>query len=306
MVSSAEALFGLLEDLFVRKDVAEFERYCVEVLGQVEREHFDYKWSASTDGKLHDDDKRNLGKALSGFANASGGVLIWGMREERGGVGLAPIPKVEKFAGAMMQLAGQATEPAVEGLRVATLHSADGSGFACLLVPESQLPPHQVLLTGDAHRRYYGRSGSSFIHLSHSTLADLFGRRPQPVLRVVVRDFVVVRTMGGALNGLSMTVENSGRGNAKNLAMSVWCECQGQVHEVIPQGFFSLIHRDPHGRGLFATTSSILHAGWTMKVDGMCFRGLVSGERVVVHVRLFADGIRPVEQTFEVNAAVGR
>jgi predicted HTH transcriptional regulator len=53
-------------------------------------------------GAFHDDDKRNLGKALSAFANSAGGLLVWGIdARRRDGVdcaqALAPIAEIEKF-----------------------------------------------------------------------------------------------------------------------------------------------------------------------------------------------------------------
>jgi len=33
---------------------------------------------------LNDDDKKNLSKAMSGFANSVGGVIVWGVIAERG------------------------------------------------------------------------------------------------------------------------------------------------------------------------------------------------------------------------------
>ena len=42
--------------------------------------YLDFKRSTdeNADRRLHDDDRKNLGKAISGFGNSDGGVIIWG------------------------------------------------------------------------------------------------------------------------------------------------------------------------------------------------------------------------------------
>ena len=63
--------------------------YCKQVPGSVERAHVDFKEKHDRrDSKLADDDKKNLAKAVSGFANTGGGVLIWGIEDQT----IAPKP----------------------------------------------------------------------------------------------------------------------------------------------------------------------------------------------------------------------
>ena len=86
-MGQAEELFKTLESL-----AANFQKpqspttaivdYCKNVLGATERLHFDFKRKEEhqhphLDGK----DKRNLAKAVSGFANSGGGVLHWGIHD---------------------------------------------------------------------------------------------------------------------------------------------------------------------------------------------------------------------------------
>jgi hypothetical protein len=55
------------------------------MLGEVEDRRLDFK---EVDSALTSrDDKRNLACALSGFANAEGGVVLWGVTAARDGVG---------------------------------------------------------------------------------------------------------------------------------------------------------------------------------------------------------------------------
>jgi Putative DNA-binding domain len=73
---------GRAEDLFNRvrdNGVAEVYRMISEPV--VEELFLDYKQSSTTlpSRKLSDEDKKNLAKAIAGFANSEGGLIVWGV-----------------------------------------------------------------------------------------------------------------------------------------------------------------------------------------------------------------------------------
>lgn len=139
--------------------------YCNNNLGGIEQVHFDFKEKRDPlRPALDDDDKKNLAKAISGFANGSGGVLIWGIQDTS--MSPRPISQVSKFIDGILQMAHQATDPPVPGIDgdfvPSDANPDDGFGF--ILVPESQLPPHRVVLRlPKVQNHYYTRTGSSFV-----------------------------------------------------------------------------------------------------------------------------------------------
>lgn len=194
-----------------------FLSYCNQVLSSVERPHFDFKEKQDRrKPKLDDDDKKNLAKAVSGFANSGGGVLIWGIEDKS--LKPKPINNIDEFLSNLMQLASQATDPVVEGMDGEWIKSDrnKGSGYAFLHIPESNLPPHRVILNiNNIKNDYFFRSGESFLVASHTQLEDMFGRRPKPVLKLTTR----LKFSGGSRDKRNVTVilaiENTGRGVAK-------------------------------------------------------------------------------------------
>jgi predicted HTH transcriptional regulator len=73
---------GRAEQLFVRIR----EKGAAEIHGMIaaqftEELFLDYKRSSTTlpSARLNDDDRKNLAKAISGFANSEGGVIVWGV-----------------------------------------------------------------------------------------------------------------------------------------------------------------------------------------------------------------------------------
>ena len=153
----------------------------------IEREYetffLDFKRSAS-DGEsihLHASDRRNLAKAISGFGNSEGGVVVWGIDCSRDQDG-ADVARLEVRIRNPRRFASQ-IEGAISGLTTPPhgyVHNhvidEDGYGFVATLIPKSNQAPHQCV----APPQFYIRAGSDFIPAPHAVLAGLFGRRPQP------------------------------------------------------------------------------------------------------------------------------
>lgn len=175
------------------------------------------------------DDRRNLAKALSGFANSSGGLIVWGViaRKARAdgpdcASGLEPISDLSTFISRLNEFTGSFVRPAVEGVRHRAITIAPNSGFAITMVPESEAAPHMAM---GGEGRYYKRSGSSFYPMEHFDIADMFGRRRRPRLDIDI----TIAPRGSSRSGgvvehprpIAIYVVNNGRGSARNLFASL-------------------------------------------------------------------------------------
>lgn len=199
--------------------------YCAQVLGALEHMYVDFKQKADRSGPtLGNGDKKNLAKAVSGFANSGGGVLIWGIEDRT--MSPKPITDVDDFVARLLQLAPQVTAPGVEGIEGNWIPSDAESrqeGFGVVFIPESLLPPHRVILNHrDIKNHYYFRSGESFLVASHTQLEDMFGRRPKPILALSTRVAIcgVIDRHKYQLRVI-LGIENKGRGPAKSPFLSV-------------------------------------------------------------------------------------
>ncbi|WP_340017890.1 ATP-binding protein [Paenibacillus sp. FSL H3-0457] len=138
------------------------------------------------------EDRKIYGKALSGFSNSSGGVIIWGgearkttndspdiATEEK------PIKNLKKFLTDLNSLVNEAIIPLNTGIINSVIYLNDDEttdeGFLIAYVPESGISPHRALF-GD--NQYYTRAGDSFIKMEHHMLEDAFGRRQKPKLKI--------------------------------------------------------------------------------------------------------------------------
>lgn len=196
----------------------------------------DFKRSA-TNGegrRLHQNDRDNLAKAISGFGNSEGGVIIWGVDcregEDYADVAKAknPLKDVHKFVSWLEGNISSSTIPPHSGvLNIAVPFEGGSTGFAVTYIPKSNNAPHQVISSGKGQYRYYIRAGSDFVPTPHAVLAGMFGRRPQPhVFHMFLSGYPEIANYSASKNTtiktvLGLQVANGGRGIASDLFMTL-------------------------------------------------------------------------------------
>lgn len=184
----------------------------------------DFKRS-SDDGKsvrLSQRDRNNLAKAISGFGNSEGGVIVWGVdcSADYDGADVAkakvPIQNVHRFLGNLQGAVSGCTIPPHNRVEHHPVPCADGRGFVVTLVPKSDYAPHQMV----GKLQYFIRAGSDFVPTPHQVLAGMFGKRPQPNVFYM---FIVspARNEGNKIIfEYGIIITNRGPGIAKDLYLS--------------------------------------------------------------------------------------
>lgn len=170
---------------------------------------------------LSDDDRKNFAKALSGYSNSAGGVIVWGISTKRVGNepdaadDIKPISSLKRFLTDLNSLISDALVPINPGVQNILILKPDeeDTGFIVTYVPESQLPPHRAMCK---ENKYYVRAGDSFVIMEHYMLADAFGRRQKPNLELYC-NFQSGGTTGnnGLFLELVIGIKNTGRYLAK-------------------------------------------------------------------------------------------
>lgn len=153
---------------------------------QSESLFLDFK-QATHDGdvrRLHVSDLNNLAKAISGFGNSEGGVVVWGVDCRDIGQGDVagpkfPITDPESYKSRLDGAVSKCTVPPHSGVTNEVIDSAQGGGFVVTYIPKYRSGPLQVV---QGSRYYYMRAGSSFEHVSYGVLAGMFGVHPESVL----------------------------------------------------------------------------------------------------------------------------
>ncbi|MBN9203069.1 helix-turn-helix domain-containing protein [Methylibium petroleiphilum] len=133
---------------------------------------------------LAPEDNKNLSKAISGFANSSGGIVVWGVdcrRDGSTGSEVAekhPLLDAAGFNTKIQAAVSRTTIPPHPGVQVLSFDEPGQSplGYVVVYIPQSLIGPIRSLATN----HYHVRAGSDFGLVPHDVLAGMFGRPPQP------------------------------------------------------------------------------------------------------------------------------
>ncbi|MBE6453217.1 MAG: ATP-binding protein [Alphaproteobacteria bacterium] len=161
---------------------------------QSEELFLDFKQAVSV-GKnfttLHRDDRKNLAKAISGFGNSEGGVILWGVECSRdleiGDVAKAKVKvkNVHRFLSWVENAISGCTIPSHNKVRNHIVSvDKNGDGFLATYIPKSEISP--LMTTGN--NSIYIRSGSNNVPAPYAVMAGMFGRLPQANIDLMMGD----------------------------------------------------------------------------------------------------------------------
>ena len=289
-----------IEQTFAQLDLAGVSRY-VESRAE-ESLVLDFKTISKAD-LSNAEDRRNFAIALSGFANSSGGLIVWGVdaRKDSGqgpdvATALRAIDDLPMLVSRINDLTGSSVSPINERVRTKTMEDSAGCGYAVTIVPESDLGPH---MAQNREGRYYKRSGSSFYQMEHFDLADMFGRRRRPLLHAVVKltgQRGGSRSSAGAehVNAIAVFLRNAGRGSARNLFVRV---------SVNRPFWISSSGPEPDGRGGLSRFSEVSDTELILRGDSRM--ALHPGlEQAVIAVAFRYDNVAPARPDLRVRLQV--
>jgi hypothetical protein len=140
---------------------------------------------------LDDDDKANLAKSISGFANTDGGLIVWGVKAKADtkddpdvATDCLPIKHLKAFLTTLNALSGDLVTPPVPGVENRAVPEAPNtdSGYVITIVPKRRDTLTQA--AAKTCKGFYIRSGSGFHQLPPPLIAEFYKRRPSPLLRL--------------------------------------------------------------------------------------------------------------------------
>ena len=190
-----------------------------------ESQFLDFKGARRETAPMEEDDRKTLGEALSGFANTEGGVIVWGVDCRQGAdrddpdvvQGLKPIRNIRRWLSDLQAYEHKVASPPLAGVRHALIIDptlGDDVGYAATYVPKSEGQPVMAIAKMKEQYSYFVRSGSSFSKMPHSMVADRFGRRPHPELKVSLASRSSKEEGGTTLLEFILGIKNVGRGLA--------------------------------------------------------------------------------------------
>jgi hypothetical protein len=168
-----------------------------------------------------DDAQKMIAKAVCGFANGDGGVIVIGMRARAGPnkddpdqiQAAEPVTDTILVKTKVQDLIGQLVEPGIAGVLVNQVNEPAGtkSGFVTVLVPATDGLPCR----SRKDWKFYQRISSGTYAMEYFQIADKFGKRQRPVLDLYLVERPVEGSGDSRYRPFDLGIKNSGRGIAK-------------------------------------------------------------------------------------------
>jgi Putative DNA-binding domain len=217
-------------------DSLDAERIAAMILARrAEDLHLDFKNASSP---MERDDRKSLATSISGYANAEGGVIVWGVdaRRTRGTytVESRPIRSLASFLMELQENTGNAADPPVAGVVHKPIDLGGDSGYCATLVPVSDAGPHEAKHGED---RFYLRSGDQFRRMERYEIAERLGRRARPSLILVHEVSTGARMMGRGSSRTTLVVRISILNNGRMTVAAPYIEASVTVPwQIFPAG----------------------------------------------------------------------
>jgi hypothetical protein len=240
---------------------------------------------------LAESDSRQFSRALSGFANSDGGVLLWGIEtvQHEEASALKPIAQVHDFLDRLKKSILNSTQPVVDGvlLDVVYLAGSTTDGYVKCLIPASDKTPHRAMQAG---REYFKRTEEGFYKLEHFDLEDMFGRRPRPSL--TMRLELRPRPGEDPYEEVEFAVLNEGRGSARYFGF--FCAFHESVR--IADARLGLADNTAVNRGRptvsYSDNVGVIHPNGIWGAVGQAIiQRAEKGKALVVEIRWYCDGM---------------
>jgi len=188
-------------------------------LGKAEDLYLDFKTKDSKQATATVNDQHNLAKAVSGFGNSDGGLIVWGVdaRKKAGdpespdvASELRPIEKLSTFHAHLNDLIRGATKPVVPGVVNYRVYEdkAEDRGYVITVVRPGDHPPYRAEYGSGNH--FYKRAGSQFYPMEPYDLRDVVFRRSYPKVEVELFRELLTSTASRHVYSLGVVLRNRG------------------------------------------------------------------------------------------------
>jgi schlafen family protein len=241
--------------------------------GREETLHLEFK-TLSEKGRFTRDDRKMVAKAISGFSNAEGGLLVIGIDTKRvDGIDVAsgsrPVDEVDRLRSLVAAALPEMLSPQHTSVKVDVVHcSTDlARGYILVDIPTSNDRPHMSL----SEQRYFRRGSDGTRVLVHQEIRELMFAARAGSLKIKIGLRSIGRTDDLQFHLLlQLVVQNVGRVPVSAPFI--------QLEQPLWSAFPSFVVRPSGTRmGLYATRDILIHVNDEMVIaeiaTGLDFRG---------------------------------
>jgi hypothetical protein len=236
-----------------------------ELINAGETEGLYLECKAPTIPQLSRDMRHNLSRALSGFSNTAGGVILWGVsttKHEHSGLDvlpqIEPIGNCKLFARHIEKAAPTLTTPSLATIesKVITQKEDDTRGVVVTYIPKALGDPVQ----SNVDNIFYFRSGDDFSAAPYEMVKRLFAATDTPDLHLVFNSQLVNLTDDGMWE-VPIIVLNNSSAIAEHVKVSVEIENSSVCDDIKTLGFTDASSMNPGKRIFIRDVNDVIHRG---------------------------------------------
>ena len=258
--------------------------------------------------RLNREHKVHLAKALSGFSNTAGGIVIWGVsttKHSHSGLDvlsqIEPLGNVRQFEKQITSAIPTLTTPSVINFQTKILRrrSSDTRGVVVVHIPKSYGDPCQ----SNQDNLFYFRSGDEFSIAPYEMVKRLFSATDSPDLSPLFDTDFVNHQDDGSFE-IPILIQNNSSAVGENIYVSVIIENADDCERISASGMSYTPSTTPGKRAYMKDISHVLHRGLNLWVDRIKIT-MKSGKRrkrrLDITIRLFANRMVAKEFRYAVS-----
>ncbi len=205
-----------------------------------------------------------LAKAISGFGNGLGGILIFGIKDKPRSP--SPFLGFKNFEKIVNEFVSKSTNPHHECVKTFSLVSSldNSKGYVIVEIPQSMNRPLQVISNNFLHRYFY-RSGESHVDIPHDVIAGMLGKKipPKLIYLISTTKFSDITRPNPDLFSFDILIKNAG----STVIRDIWFNLSVDIPDVhVMTGNFS----DKFAGSIFNNSTSLVSVdGYKLPPQGL-------------------------------------
>lgn len=294
--SGAESIF---ESLNKYEDI---ENLIIE--GESENLYLECKTSRSS--KLNPDTKNHLAKAISGFSNANGGVIIYVINTEKKSkrdgeadsldvlTEIEPIGYVDSLMKSIRNSIPSLTIPSVLDFKIKTIKpNGKAMGIVILLIKKNNGDP----ILSAMNEQFYFRSGDKFINAPYEVIKRLFAATESPDIHVSFSEKIFSCDEEKYwLVPIRLVNESSAIG--ENVHVNVEILNHDSCEKVVAENFNDVSNVNPGSRVYMVDVKGVVHRGLPIVIEKLKIKMKKGAIKVSIRIDIFANKMRAKSDKF--------
>ena len=249
--------------------------------------------------------RNKLGKAISGFSNTSGGLIIWGVstvKKSHSGLDvltqIEPIGRINSFSKEILNKAPTLTTPSVFDIqnKVIKKRKSDTSGVVITYIPQNENDP--TMHTKD--NTFWYRSGDDFQIAPYEMVKRLFAATVSPDLIIDIPTELVEVDKGGFIS-IPIVLKNRSAAVAQNVKVNITIENGDNIDKIKTRHLSDISNINP-GKKIYSTNiTDVIHKAFNL-LGGTLFIKMKSRKRNLhISIKVFANHMRAKNITMKIK-----